>query len=62
MNRFTDIDIGQYGSKFAIFKDSAFGRAFMENALDVPDPVHLQSYPESGPVPYCFVANETFQL
>ena len=60
--RFTDIDIGQYGNKFAVFKDSASGRPFMDNELDVPDHVHLQSYAESGPVSYHFVANETFQL
>ena len=40
--RFTYIDIGQCGSNSdrAIFKDSEFGRAFMNDQLDVPDPVH----------------------
>ena len=62
--RFTCIDIGQYGSNSdgAVFKDSEFGRAFMNGHLDVPDPVHFLNFPASGPVPYCFVAGEAFPL
>ena len=62
--RFTYIDIGQYGSNSdgAIFKDSEFGRAIMNDQLDVPDPVHFPNFLASGPVPYCFVADETFPL
>ena len=46
----------------AIFKDSECGRAFMNDQLDVPDPVHFPNFPASGPVPYCFVADEAFPL
>ena len=62
--RFTYIDIGQYGSNSdgAIFKDLEFGRAFMNDQLNVPDPVHFPNFPASGPVPYCFVADEAFPL
>ena len=62
--RFTCIDTGQYGSNSdgAIFKDSEFGRAFMNDQLDVPDAVHFPNLPASGPVPYCFVADEAFPL
>ena len=40
---------------------TAFGKAFMNNELDVP-PTSLPNYPASGPVPYCFVADEAFPL
>ena len=62
--RFTYIDIGQYGSNSdgAIFKDAEFGRAFMNDKLDVPDPLHFPNFPASGPVSYCFVADEAFPL
>ena len=56
--RLTCIDTGQYGSNSdgAIFKDSEFGRAFMNGQLDVLDPVHFPVFPAIGPVPY-FVAD-----
>ena len=40
--RFTYVDIGDYGSNFdvAVFKNCAFGKAFMNNELDVHHP-HL---------------------
>ena len=62
--RFTYIDIGQYRSNSdgAVFKDSEFGRAFLNDQLDVPDPVHFPNFPASGPVLYCFVADEAFPL
>ena len=34
----------------------------MNDQLDVPDPVHFPNFPASGPVPYCFVADEAFPL
>ena len=57
-------DIGQYGSNSdgAIFKDSEFGRGFMNDQLDVSDPVHFPNFLASGPVPCCFVADEAFPL
>ena len=62
--RFTYIDIGQYGSNSdgAVFKDSEFGRGFLNDQLDVLNPVHFPNFPASGPVPYCFVADEAFPL
>ena len=62
--RLTCTDIGQYGSNSdeAIFKDSEFGRAFMNDQLDVPDPVHFTNFLASGPIPYCFMADEAFPL
>ena len=62
--RLTYIDIGQYGSNSdrAVFKDSEFGTAFMNDQLDVPDPIHFPNFPASGPVRYCFVADEAFPL
>ena len=48
--RFTYIDIGQYGSNSdgAVFKDSEFGTAFMNDQLDVPDPVHFPNFLQVG--------------
>ena len=62
--RFTYIDIGQHGSNSdgAVFKDSEFVNAFLNDELDVPHPVHFPNFPASGPVPYCFVADEVFPL
>ena len=62
--RFTYVDIGDYGSNSdgAVFKNCAFGQAFMNNELDVPAPTSLPNYPASGPIPYCFVADEAFPL
>ena len=56
--------LGEYGSNSdgAVFKNCAFGKAFMNDELDVPQPTHLPNYPSSGPVPYCFVADEAFPL
>ena len=34
----------------------------MNDQLDVPDPVHFPDFLASGPVPYCFVADEAFPL
>ena len=62
--KFTYIDVGDYGSNAdgALFKSSEFGKAFLNNDLDVPEPVSLPNYDASGPVPYCFVADEAFPL
>ena len=62
--RFTCVDIGDYGSNSdgAVFKNCAFGKAFMNNELDVPPPTSIPNYPSSGPVPYRFVADEAFPL
>ena len=59
--RFTCVDIGDYGSDSdgAVFKNCAL---FMNNELDVPPPTSLPNYSTSGPVPYCFVADEAFPL
>ena len=62
--KFMYIDIGEYGSNAdgAVFKNSEFGKAFMEGDLDIPEPEHSPNYPVSGPVPYCFVADKAFSL
>ena len=62
--RFTYVDIGDYGSNSdgAVFKNCAFGQAFMNNEFDVPAPISLPNYPANGSVPYCFVADEAFPL
>ena len=62
--RFTYVDIGDYGSNSdgAVFKNCAFGKAFMNNELDVPPPTSLPNYPANGPMPYCLVADEAFPL
>ena len=40
--RFTYVDIGDYGSNSdgAVFKNCAFGKAFMNDDLNVPSPTH----------------------
>ena len=62
--KFTYIDMGEYGSNSdgAVFKNSAFGQAFMEGSLDVPEPEPSPNYPASAPIPFCFVADEAFPL
>ena len=62
--RFTYVEIGDYGSNSggALFKNCVFGKVFMNDELDVPPPTHLPNYPASGPVSYCFVADEAFPL
>ena len=62
--RFTYIDFGDYGSSAdgAVFKTSEFGKAFLNNDLDAPKPASLPNYEASGPVPFCFVADEAFSL
>ena len=60
--RFTYIDIGQYGSNSdgAVFKDSEFGKGFLNDQLDVLNPVHFPNFPASGPVPYCLLLMRLF--
>ena len=53
--RFTCVAIGDYGN-------NSDGAVFMNNELDVPPPTSFPNYPVSGPVPYCFVADEAFPL
>ena len=62
--KFTYIDMGEYGSNSdgAVFKNSAFGQAFMEGNLDVPEPEPLPNYPASGLIPFYFVADKAFPL
>ena len=62
--KFTYIDMGEYGSisDGAVFKNSAFGQAFMEGNLDVPELDPLPNYPASGPIPFCFLADDAFPL
>ena len=57
--RFTYIDIGDYGSNSdgTVFKNCTFGKAFMNDELDVPPPTHLPKYPA-----YCLVVDEAFPL
>ena len=58
------MDIEDCGSNSdrAMFKNCAFGKAFMNNEFDVPPPTSLPNYPANGPVPYCFLADEAFPL
>ena len=62
--KFMYIDIGNYGSNVdgQVLKKSKFGKAYMNGELDVPPPTSLPNYPDSGPVPYCIVADEAFLL
>ena len=62
--RFVFVDIGDYGSNAdgAVFKNSTFGQAFINGQLNVPPHKHLPHFPEGGPLPHCFVADEAFPL
>ena len=62
--KFTDVDIGDYGSNTdgGIFKNSKFGKAFMNNELGIPGPKTLDNWPEGRVLPHCIVADETFLL
>ena len=62
--RFVFVDIGDYGSNAdgAVFKNSIFGQAFINGQLNVQPPRHLPHFPEGGPLPHCFVADEAFPL
>ena len=62
--KFTYIDIGDYGSNAdgSEFKNCEFGKAFLNDDLDVPDPQPLPNYNDSGSVPFCFVGDEAFPL
>ena len=43
-----------------MFKNCEFGKAFLTDDLDVPDPQPLPNY--NNPVPFCFVDDEAFPL
>ena len=44
----TYVDIGDYGnSDGLVFKNCTFGKAFMNNELDLPSPTSLPNYPAS---------------
>ena len=62
--KFTYIDIGDYGSNAdgSVFKNCEFGKAFLNDDLDVPDPQPLPNYNDSSPVPFCFVNDDAFPL
>ena len=62
--KFTNIDIGDYRSNAdgSVFKNCEFGKEFLNDDLDVPDPPPLPNYNVSGPVPFCFVGDEAFPL
>ena len=63
-NKFTFINIGDYGSNAdgSVFKNCEFGKAFLNDDLDIPDPQPLPNYNDSGPVPFFFVGDEAFPL
>ena len=62
--KFTFIDVGDYGSNAdgSIFRNSAFGQAFINGQLNVPGPAALPNFPEGGLLPHCIVADEAFPL
>ena len=62
--KFTYVDIGDYGSNSdgGIFKNSKFGKAFMNNELGILGPKTLDHWPERGVLPHCIVADEAFPL
>ena len=62
--KFTYTNIGDYGSNAdgSVFKNCEFGKAFLSDDLDVPDPQPLPNYNDSGPVPFCFEGDEAFPL
>lgn len=56
------VDIGAYGrrSDGGIFKDSAIGKAFDQNRMNIPQPAAIG---EAGRIlPYCLVGDEAFPL
>lgn len=61
--RFIYVDVGDYGSNSdgGVFKNSLFGKAFMEGAFDLPERT-LPNFEESGPLPGLFVGDEAFPL
>ena len=56
--------IGDYGSNSngGTFRNSKFGKAFMNNELGIPGPKTLDNWPEGGVLPHCIVADEAFPL
>ena len=62
--KFTYVDIGDFGSNSdgGIFKNSKFGKAFMNNELGIPGPKTLDHWPEGGVLQHCVVADEAFLL
>ena len=43
-------------------KNSLFGQAFVNGQLDILPPKLLPNFPEGGPLPHVFVADEAFPL
>ncbi|KAJ0170467.1 hypothetical protein K1T71_013838 [Dendrolimus kikuchii] len=53
---FTAIDIGAYGSNSdsSVFKNSNFGKKFLNNQMHLPEFATLLDYEEVGPLPFVF--------
>lgn len=60
--RFVLVDIGAYGSTHdsAVFRESAFGTALMNDALDIPEPAEMPNTPNK--MPYFIVGDAAFPL
>lgn len=60
--KFIYVDIGDYGSNAdgSVFKNSAFGKAFVNGQLDIPPANQLPNFPEGGILLHCIVADEDF--
>ncbi|XP_037869966.2 uncharacterized protein LOC119629131 [Bombyx mori] len=61
---FTAIDVGAYGSNSdsSVFKNSNFGKRFLNNQMHLPESATLPDYEEVGPLPFVFVGDEAFPL
>ena len=62
--KFICVDIGSYGSSCdgAIFKNSTFGQAFVNDQLNFTPPKQLPNFPEGGVILHTIVADEAFPL
>ena len=62
--RFIAVDIGSFGSNSdgGIFANSNFGRRLEHDQLNLPEDAMLVDSPQTGILPYMFVADEAFPL
>ena len=60
--RFITVDIGEYGANTDsnVFRNSKFGKKFMENKLDLPPNKRLPNMPNEGPMPHVLIGDEAF--
>jgi hypothetical protein len=62
--KFTMIDVGAFGrtSDGGVFKNCAFGNAFIQGRINIPNPAPLYSDPNSTPFPFVILGDEAFPL